>query len=163
MTADPISTQIAAWIAALTWSYAFVVVVPVLIAHAWLQLVKDRRRKQGLPAYDALALCGRGAPMAALVAFPCALFAEWPIPRAGLGAVLVGAGYVVILICVEFALRKRAPELADRVIGDDATEVAPFDGQRTLDRAMPGVTPIRPWPPGECSETESTNGKPESL
>ncbi len=159
MTPDPITNQLTAWIAALTWSYAFVVLVPVLIAHAWLQLVKDRRRKLGQPAHDALALCSRGAPLAAMTALPCAVFVEWPLQKALLGSALVGLGYVVILIAIEFVVRKRSPELAARVIGDDATELAPFDGQTTIERASAEVRPIRPWPRGNCSETESTNGK----
>lgn len=128
---DPIAAQIAGWAAALSWSYAFVTVVPVLIAHAWLQLIKDRRRRRHLEAFDALAICSRGALVSIVVAFLCALFVEWPVRRAGLGALLVGAGYVVILIAIEYLARKRAPELAGRVIGDDATELAPFDGATT--------------------------------
>lgn len=149
---DPIAAQIAGWAAALSWSYAFVTVVPVLIAHAWLQLIKDRRRRRHLEAFDALAICSRGALVSIVVAFLCALFVEWPVRRAGLGALLVGAGYVVILIAIEYLARKRAPELAGRVIGDDATELAPFDGATTGQFDADKTTIVRPGdvepPPG---------------
>lgn len=128
---DPVSTQVMTWFASLSWSYVFVFLAPVLIAHVWLQLMKDRRRRRGREALDALGVCARGALIAAVVAVPCALFIEWPLRQAGLGALLVGAGYVVILLGIEYLARKRAPELADRVIGDDATELAPFDGAST--------------------------------
>ncbi len=140
---DPVSAQVMTWFASLSWSYAFVFLAPVLIAHVWLQLIKDRRRRRSVEALDALGVCIRGALIAGVVAVPCALFIDWPLRQAGLGALLVGAGYVVILLGIEYLARKRAPELADRVIGDDATELAPFDGATTGEFAADKTTIVR--------------------